>query len=121
MYKYYLSANFLYLTGKSKLFCQMKIESFGEFIRSRREELHLPLRKVAAYLDIDTSTLSKIERGERQTHQNYLRPLSEVLKIELKEIQTKFIAERIEIDFGELEHLTLGLKAAEINLIRKKK
>ena len=36
----------------------MKSETFGEYIRRLREEKNLPLRKVAAQLDIDTSTLS---------------------------------------------------------------
>jgi len=38
---------------------------FGEHLRELREIKNLPLRKVAAFLDIDTSVLSKIERGER--------------------------------------------------------
>ena len=40
-------------------------ETFGEYIKKAREIIKLPLRKVAAHLDIDTSTLSKVERGER--------------------------------------------------------
>jgi cytoskeletal protein RodZ len=42
------------------------MKTFGEYIRKSREELGLPLRKVAAALDIDTSILSKIERNERR-------------------------------------------------------
>lgn len=53
------------LTILSKENSQMKIESFGEYIRHLREEKKLPLRKVAAQLDIDTSTLSKVEKGDR--------------------------------------------------------
>ena len=40
-------------------------KTFGEIIREGREHEGLPLRKVAAFIDIDPSTLSKIERGER--------------------------------------------------------
>ena len=36
-----------------------------EKIRNRREELGIPLRKVAAATDIETSTYSKIEKGSR--------------------------------------------------------
>src|SRR5258705_1067 len=43
----------------------MSNESFGDYIRKSREGKKLPLRKVAAHLDIDQSTLSKVERGER--------------------------------------------------------
>jgi transcriptional regulator with XRE-family HTH domain len=99
----------------------MKPEGFGEFIRRVREEKRLPLRKVAAHLDIDTSTLSKIERGERPASTEYLKPLSMVLEIDLKVIQTSFIADRINKDFGELEHLTEGLKQAEKQIKSKKK
>ena len=37
----------------------------GTYIRERRNELGLPLRKVATHINIDTSTLSKIEKNER--------------------------------------------------------
>lgn len=95
--------------------------TFGDYIRKRRIEKELPLRKVAAHLDIDTSTLSKVERGERPASPDYLRPLSEILELDLKEVQTNFIADKINKDFGGLEHLTEGLKEAEKQLKRRKK
>ncbi len=95
--------------------------TFGDYIRKRREEMELPLRKVVAHLDIDTSTLSKVERGERPASPDYLRPLAEILELDLKEVQTNFIADKINKDFGGLEHLTEGLKEAEKQLKRRKK
>jgi transcriptional regulator with XRE-family HTH domain len=53
-------------------------ESFGEHIRSLREQSSLPLRKVAASLDIDPSTLSKIERGERSANKDMIPILAEI-------------------------------------------
>ena len=99
----------------------MSNATFGDYIRKRREEMELPLRKVAAHLDIDTSTLSKVERGERPASPDYLRPLAEILELDLKEVQTNFIADKINKDFGGLEHLTEGLKEAEKQLKRRKK
>lgn len=55
--------------------------SFGELIRENREKEGLPLRKVAAFIDIDPSTLSKIERGERSAHKELIPALAEILKI----------------------------------------
>ncbi len=95
-------------------------ESFGAYIKKARETLKLPLRKVAAHLDIDTSTLSKVEHGDRLASPDYLKPLAEILKLDLKEVQTNFIADKINKDFGEMEHVTDGLKAAE-KLIKKQK
>ena len=80
----------------------MKKESFGEYIRRLREERNLPLRKVAAQLDIDTSTLSKVERGDRPMSLEYLKPLSEILLVELKEIQVHFITDTINKELGQL-------------------
>jgi len=98
----------------------MSNESFGDYIRKAREAKDLPLRKVAAYLDIDTSTLSKVERGERPASVDYLKALSDILEIDLKVIQTRFIADRIEKDFGNMEHLADGLKEVENHLKRRK-
>jgi len=99
----------------------MSNETFGDYIRKAREAKNLPLRKVAAHLDIDTSTLSKVERGERPASPDYLKPLSEILQLDLKEVQTNFIADKINKDFGGLEHLTDGLKAAEKQIKKAKK
>mgnify|MGYP000850965251 FL=1 len=43
----------------------MQTENMGDYIRQLREQAEMPLRKLAALLDIDQSTLSKLERGER--------------------------------------------------------
>jgi transcriptional regulator with XRE-family HTH domain len=99
----------------------MSNETFGDYIRKAREAKNLPLRKVAAHLDIDTSTLSKVERGERPASPDYLKPLSEILQLDLKEVQTTYIADKISKDFGGLEHLTEGLKAAEKQIKKGKK
>ena len=56
-------------------------KSFGELIREYREIAGLPLRKVAAHIDIDPSTLSKIERGERSAHKEMIPLLAEILKV----------------------------------------
>lgn len=99
----------------------MSNETFSDYIKKAREAMKLPLRKVAAHLDIDQSTLSKVERGERPASPDYLKPLSEILKLDIKEVQSKFIADKINKDFGGMEHLTEGLKAAEQQIKRKKK
>lgn len=61
------------------------MNSFGEYLRDKREQLGLPLRKVAAELDIDTSILSKIERGERTATKEMLPVLANTLNIQQRE------------------------------------
>lgn len=99
----------------------MVIESFGVYIRRLREEKKLPLRKVAAHLDIDTSTLSKVEKGDRPISISYLKPLSSILEVNLKDLQVKFVSDAINKEYGQLEYLVDGLKEAESQYLKSKK
>jgi len=99
----------------------MNNDSFGDYIRKNREDKKLPLRKVAAHLDIDQSTLSKVERGERPASAEYLGPLADILQLDLKDVQARFIADKISKDFAGMEHLTEGLKVAEQQLRKKRR
>ena len=86
------------------------MNSFGEYLRNRREKLGLPLRKVAAELDIDTSILSKIERSERVATKEMLPTLAKTLDVQEKEIQIEFIQSTVLSELGDLEFLADGLK-----------
>ena len=92
------------------------MSSFGRFLRNRREELGLPLRKVAAELDIDTSILSKIERNERSATKEMLPIFSSSLNLSEKDVQVEFIKSTIHDEFGELEYLKDGLESILQNL-----
>jgi len=85
--------------------------SFGAYLREMREQKGLPLRKVAAQLDIDTSILSKIERDERNATVEMLQIFSKVLERNEKEVQTKFLVFSIKQNYGELPFLKDGLNA----------
>jgi HTH-type transcriptional regulator, competence development regulator len=56
------------------------METFGEYIRVLREEHEMPLRKLVAFLDIDQSTLSKIEKNERHPVKDMVSKLSETFQ-----------------------------------------
>ena len=91
------------------------MNSFGEYLRNRREQLGLPLRKVAAELDIDTSILSKIERSERVATKEMLPTLVKTLEVQDREIQIEFIQSTVLSELGDLEFLADGLK----NVLKK--
>ena len=92
------------------------MDSFGEYLRKQREYIGLPLRKVAAELDIDTSILSKIERNEREATKEMLPIFSKVLERDLKEVEVKYIFHSIMTQFSELKHLKDGLNETLKNL-----
>jgi transcriptional regulator with XRE-family HTH domain len=96
------------------------MNSFGEYLRSRREDLGLPLRKVAAKLDIDTSILSKIERSERVATKEMLPTLAKTLEVQEKEIEIEFIKDYILADLGKLKFLKSGLEET-LNTIKSRK
>ena len=84
--------------------------SFGEFLRRRREQLRLPIRKVAAKLDIDTSIFSKIERSERAATKEVLPKLAKILDVQEKEMEIEFIKTLTLSELGELKFLKSGLE-----------
>ncbi len=91
----------------------MNIYTFGETIRNARKSKTYPLRKVAGLLDIDQSTLSKIERGDRLAPRNLILPMSEVLGLDYKELLTNYLSDRIADSILEEENCKTILSFAE--------
>jgi len=88
-------------------------ETFGEYIHRLRADNGLTLTKLAAALDIDQSTLSKIENGKRNVPVEVLPKLSTVFKLDLKHLEHEYFSEKIaEIIYPQEEPKQL-LKAAE--------
>ena len=88
-------------------------ESFGEHIRKLREENGLPLRKVAALLDIDPSTLSKIERGERSANKEMIPVLAELFKEDTETLSLILLSDKVAYDLMQEENPNEILKVAE--------
>ena len=53
------------------------------------------LRKVAAQMDIDTATLSKIELGDRQAKREHLIILSELYEIDIQELEKLWLTDKV--------------------------
>ena len=77
----------------------MKNAEFGAYLKAIREEKGIPQRKVAHAVDVDTSTLSKMELGERQISVGMIKPWADALNADFKEMQIKYISEKIKMDF----------------------
>jgi transcriptional regulator with XRE-family HTH domain len=85
------------------------MKTFGEFIKTKREELGIPQRKIAAQLDIDTSTLSKIERNERRATTLMLDIISTELSVDLETVEFEFLKDSIHSEFNDLKFLKKNL------------
>ena len=89
-------------------------ETFHEYIHKLRLENGLTLTKLAAALDIDQSTLSKIENGKRNISIEILPKLSTVFDLDLKQLEHEYLSERIaELIYPQEEPKQLLLDAEE--------
>jgi transcriptional regulator with XRE-family HTH domain len=68
---------------------------FIERIKQLREERQLPLRKLAAALDIDSSTYWKIEKGDRRVKREHIPIIAELLQTDEKELLCLWLADQI--------------------------
>lgn len=87
--------------------------SIGEQIRKLREDQGLPLRKVAAELDIDQSILSKIERGERKASKEQIIHIARIFQVDEKELLINYLSDRVLFDLKGEDLATDALKVAE--------
>ena len=70
-------------------------ETLGEYIHNLRIDSAMTLTKLAAALDIDQSTLSKIENGERSVPETILPKLAKTFNLNLKELEKEYVSEKI--------------------------
>lgn len=100
------------------------METFGEYIRKLREEEGMPLRKLAAALDIDQSTLSKIERNDRRPTKDMVARLAKTFKLDKKQLMIRFLSDRITYELADEDVGLEALKVAEQTMeyrIKKKR
>ncbi|MBN2747789.1 MAG: helix-turn-helix transcriptional regulator [Bacteroidales bacterium] len=89
----------------------MSTNTVGEKLRNLREEQKLPLRKVAALLDIDVAILSKMERGERKITKEIVLKLANIYKYNADELLVSFLSDKI---LYEIQDEALGIEALKL-------
>jgi len=89
------------------------MQRIGSLIRKLREEKGYPLRKVAAFLDIDQAILSKIERGQRKIKKEQVYKLANFFNYDEREMMLVYLSDRILYEVGEDENASEALKVAE--------
>ena len=87
------------------------MDSFGDTIRKLREKKELPLRTVAAYLDIDQAILSKIERGQRKPARQLVVKLAAYFNVKENDLLVAWLSDKL---VYEVENEDMGLKALQV-------
>lgn len=88
-------------------------ETFGEYIHNLRVEASMTLTKLAAALDIDQSTLSKIENGKRPIPNSILPKLAAVFNLNIHQLEKEYYSEKIAEILYPLQEDEEMLKLAE--------
>ncbi len=70
-------------------------KQLGDKIRELRTKQNLLLRQVASKLDVDTSIISKMERGERPIKKEQIAILADILKADKEELYTLWLADQV--------------------------
>ncbi len=99
------------------------ITSFGEQLRSLREQRHLSLREVAAEIGIDTSLLGKIERDERQPTKEQIKLVAKFFKFNEHQLIREHLSDQLAYKIIEADADIDILKVAEqkIKYLKTKK
>ncbi len=87
------------------------MESLAEKIRKLREEKGLPLRTVAAFLDIDQAILSKIERGKRKASRAQVVKLARYYQKNENDLLVAWLSDKL---VNELAGEDMALEALQV-------
>lgn len=97
-----------------------KIKSFGETVIDLRENKGLLLRQVAAFLEVDTAFLSKMERNEKKASRQQVQKLARALETAEKELMALWLSDKIMETLNDESEAHNALKLTEKRLKRIK-
>jgi predicted nucleotidyltransferase len=89
------------------------MESFAEQVRKLRKEKAVPLRIVAAYLDIDQAILSKIENGKRTASKENVIKFAEYYKVNENDLIVSWLSDKLLYEVGNEKLALQAIKVAE--------
>lgn len=73
----------------------------------------MPVRKLAAELDIDPSLLSKLERGERQPSSEFIKKVAAFFMVDESELLKEHLSDKIAYQIKDFPDEKSVLKLAE--------
>jgi transcriptional regulator with XRE-family HTH domain len=102
-----------------KKFVRMK--NLGEILRELRENKQLPLRVIAAYLDIDPAIMSRIERGQRKASREQIVKLAEYFNVNEDELIIAWLSDKVVYELADEQNAIEALEVAEEKVKYNKK
>ena len=91
----------------------IKMKNIGNILRELRESKELPLRVVAAFLDIDPAIMSRIERGQRKASREQVVKLAEYFNVDENELLVAWLSDKVVYELAYEQNAMEALKVAE--------
>ena len=89
------------------------METFGDIIKTERENKSLLLRQVASALEIDQAIISKFERGERKPTKEQVEKFAEFYDLDKNKLIISWLSDQIANTILYEENISEVLKVAE--------
>lgn len=89
------------------------MKTFGEIIKTKREELNLLLREVSALTEIDQSIISKFEKGERKPSREQVIKFAKIYNISQIELIISWQSDKVAYELLSENNALEILKVAE--------
>lgn len=93
------------------------MDTFGQTIRKLRKEKGVPLRTVAAFLDIDQAILSKIESGQRKSKREQVLKLASFFQADEEEFIVLWLSDKLMYELGDEDNALKALQVAEVRVL----
>lgn len=91
------------------------MNSLGDKLRGLRENQGLLLRQVAAFIEVDTAFLSKVERGEKKASREQVTKLAEFLNADKEQLLTFWLCDKI---IAAIDNDPIRVKALKLALMK---
>ena len=89
------------------------MKTFGEIIKTKREEQNLLLREVSALTSIDQSIISKFEKGERKPSREQVLKFADIYKIPQNDLIISWQSDKVAYELMKETDAEEILKVAE--------
>jgi transcriptional regulator with XRE-family HTH domain len=89
------------------------MKNIGEILRELRESKQLPLRVIAAYLDIDPAIMSRIERGQRKASREQIVKLAAYFNVSEDGLLVAWLSDKVVYEVLDEDIALQALKVAE--------
>ena len=94
--------------------------SFGSYIKKLRQDHRLTLRQVSATVDIDQSTLAKIEKNKVIAPQYIIKPLAALFSTDFETLQVHYLSEKLQKIYHKVPYALDSLEQT-LRLLKKQR